>query len=112
MKNFEHQTSNAQHRTYGSRSFLRRSMLGVRCSMFLILTITALSSLADEPPYKNPALSVNTRVADLLGRMTLEEKVRQLDLYNAKKAFLTTNDQLNGTQVKPGTLFVPERAEK
>src|SRR5688500_15135473 len=30
------------------------------------------------PDYKNPRLSVERRVADLLGRMTLEEKVAQL----------------------------------
>lgn len=30
------------------------------------------------PPYKNPNLSTEERVADLLGRMTLEDKVAQL----------------------------------
>src|ERR1043166_6010838 len=30
------------------------------------------------PDYKNPRLPVERRVADLLGRMTLEEKVAQL----------------------------------
>ena len=34
--------------------------------------------------YRNPALSVETRVADLLGRMTLEEKVGQLMMSNAQ----------------------------
>ena len=78
----------------------------------LILALSLSSALADEPAYKNPALPVNERVADLLGRMTLEEKARQLDLYNAKNTLVTKSDQLNGVQVKPGTPFVPERAEK
>ena len=35
-------------------------------------------SAEDQLPYKNPRLSVEQRVADLLSRMTLEEKVAQL----------------------------------
>lgn len=35
-------------------------------------------------PYRNPALTVEERVADLLGRMTLEEKVGQLMLWDAR----------------------------
>jgi beta-glucosidase len=31
-----------------------------------------------QPPYRNPQLPISERVADLLARMTLEEKVAQL----------------------------------
>lgn len=35
-------------------------------------------STAETPKYKNPALSIDDRVADLLSRMTLEEKIGQI----------------------------------
>jgi beta-glucosidase len=70
------------------------------------------SAMAGKLPYKNADLPVNERVADLLGRMTLQEKARQLDLYDAKNTLVTKGDLLNGSQVKPGTPFVPERAEQ
>jgi len=36
------------------------------------------------PPYRNPALTVDERVADLVSRMTLEEKVGQLMMTDAR----------------------------
>jgi beta-glucosidase len=36
------------------------------------------------PAYRNPSLSIEERVADLLGRMTLEEKVGQLIMWNGQ----------------------------
>ncbi|HJS58392.1 MAG TPA: hypothetical protein VKA01_09850, partial [Vicinamibacteria bacterium] len=41
-------------------------------------------SAAGAPAYRNPALSVEARVADLVGRMTLEEKVGQLLMLDAR----------------------------
>jgi beta-glucosidase len=44
------------------------------------------------PPYKNPQLPVEQRVADLLGRMTLEEKVAQtLSVWQQKSALVTAD---------------------
>jgi beta-glucosidase len=37
-------------------------------------------------PYQNPNLPVEQRVADLIGRMTTEEKIRQLDMYWGREA--------------------------
>ena len=39
------------------------------------LPVARMSSQERLPDYKNPQLSVDVRVADLLSRMTLEEKV-------------------------------------
>ena len=55
--------------------------------LVLILSAPALSiaqnaSGSDIPPYKNPSLPVEQRVHDLLGRMTLQEKVAMLSGYD------------------------------
>lgn len=89
--------------------FARRA---VAATITVTLAMAVFSAVADEPAYKNPDLPVDQRVADLLGRMTIEEKARQLVLENAKKTLVTKGELLNASQVKPGTPFVPERAEK
>ena len=43
-----------------------------------IVAGTAMAKPKDVLPYRNAALPVEQRVADLLSRMTLEEKVGQL----------------------------------
>jgi beta-glucosidase len=51
--------------------------------LFLMIVVTLASAQAQEPPasapYKDPKLPVEQRVQDLLGRMTLEEKVSMLN---------------------------------
>jgi beta-glucosidase len=44
----------------------------------LVLFLNAAQSQESTSPYRNPKLPVDERVKDLLGRMTLEEKVAQL----------------------------------
>jgi beta-glucosidase len=57
------------------------------------LTPYAFSVYADSPTptpaYRNPALTVEERVADLVGRMTLEEKVGQLMMWDARSEDLS-----------------------
>jgi beta-glucosidase len=71
---------------------------------FLVLTGVCLSSVTLFPAYSQSTASsgktktvlvyeqsnlpIETRLADLLGRMTLEEKVRQLDFYSGTDSFL------------------------
>lgn len=61
-----------------------RRSLGLQLFVSLaVLCATAISQdkaapAANTPPYKNPALAIDDRVADLLSRMTLEEKVGQI----------------------------------
>ena len=56
---------------------------GVICALAVLLLLLPFSipttkSQIGTPDYKNPSLSVDARVADLLKRMTVEEKVAQL----------------------------------
>ena len=85
-------------------------MNGWRIRGLLALAALALGALAlaaalpaqDTPPYKDPARPVEERVADLLGRMTLEEKVAQVTAFWEKKADLIDQEGR----------FVPEQARE
>jgi len=46
--------------------------------LLLLAALPAHPQVREEAPYRNPRLSVVDRVKDLLGRMTPEEKSRQL----------------------------------
>lgn len=58
---------------------MRKMHIGA-VALGLVVSAFALSAMSQQPkePYRNPALPVDQRVQDLLGRMTLEEKVAQL----------------------------------
>ncbi len=62
---------------------------------FLALTLIVgfSSSYKVDPPYKNAKLPIATRVKDLLGRMTLEEKVAQTQcIWSGKQKLYTNKD--------------------
>ncbi|HEY4334700.1 MAG TPA: glycoside hydrolase family 3 N-terminal domain-containing protein, partial [Puia sp.] len=51
-------------------------------AMVLFLSFRRMNEVGrNRLPYQQAALPVDQRVADLLGRMTVEEKIRQLDMY-------------------------------
>ena len=81
---------------------LRPAILLLCVSLALVagLVPQRTHSQATVPDYKNANLPVERRVSDLLGRMTLEEKVAQLTcLWQARP------------QVKPQTDFTTSRGE-
>lgn len=55
--------------------------------LLLSLTILCCSFIPARQryPYQNPALAVEKRVSDLVSRMTLTEKIRQLDMFDGKE---------------------------
>jgi len=59
--------------------------------------------------YKQPGVSVERRVQDLLGRMSLEEKVRQLDLYSGATALVDVHT--DETHAASTAHFLPDKAQ-
>ncbi len=64
------------------------------------------------PPYRNPKLPIEERIRDLLSRMTLQEKARQLDMYPGASSFLDPDQTADNTHARPNAVFDPEKAEK
>ena len=75
---------------------LRRFALQLVSALLTLLPCLAQQSA---PPYKNPALPIGARVKDLLKRMTLEEKVAQLE----------STWQNHGQNLAPEDYFVDEK---
>ena len=57
---------------------MRTRILPILAAAVVACGAGAASAAAQAPPYKDPSLPVSQRVADLLSRMTLEEKVGQM----------------------------------
>ena len=64
----------------------------------LLFSFANIQLQAQTLPYKNPTLSTEERVQDLLGRMTLEEKVAQLRHIHSENVF--DGQKLNKEKVK------------
>jgi beta-glucosidase len=67
-------------------------------------SVTDLNAL-----YKQPGVPVEQRLQDLLSRMTLEEKVRQLDLYSGATALVDMHT--DGTHAAAAAHFLPDKAQ-
>jgi beta-glucosidase len=59
--------------------------------------------------YKQAAAPIEQRVQDLLGRMTVEEKVRQLDLYSGATDLMDAHT--DGTHAAATAHFLPDKAQ-
>lgn len=59
--------------------------------LFLIVGSSNVSAKSELPLYKNPKASVEERVNDLLSRMTLQEKVMQLNQYTLGQNTIANN---------------------
>ncbi len=95
------------------RRFLLSSVLAMVCAS---LQTQAWAQQAVPPdltnaPYKQADLPIEDRIRDLLGRMTVAEKARQLDTYRGVSSSIGDDAQKAADEIKAHG-FSPEEAEK
>ncbi|HUB62247.1 MAG TPA: glycoside hydrolase family 3 N-terminal domain-containing protein [Puia sp.] len=73
---------------------MQKKFLRFTCCL-LIIPVAAFVH-EPRPPYKDPHLSIDRRVEDLLSRMTVEEKIRQLDMYWGKEVAVMDGPHADG----------------
>lgn len=71
---------------------------------------SAAGIAAEVLPYKQSTLPVDERIKDLIGRMTIEEKIHQLDMYSGSSDLLDADQRIDETHAKADAAFNPERA--
>lgn len=91
---------------------MKRLRISTCFALSLLAFAIAACTAQQSPPqaaYRKAGLPIEERVHDLLGRMTLEEKVRQLDLYMGATALM--DKHLDETHAARDAVFLPARAE-
>ena len=71
--------------------------------------IVARTATAEKPMYRDPTQPIEKRLDDLLPRMTIEEKVRQLDLYSSATAIMDKHS--DETHATADAVFMPDKAQ-
>jgi beta-glucosidase len=85
-----------------------RKRLGVSTGFVLCCLLAAAVLPEENPPYRNPKLPLEVRVADLVARMTLEEKIAQLT--SAMDRMVLASDPKSSLVDAQGS-FLPDRAK-
>lgn len=91
---------------------LKGLLLLSACGLAFVFRVPMAFSQARVPAdaiYKQKGAPIEQRINDLLSRMTLEEKVRQLDLYAGAKALVDKHS--DNTHAAPDAVFDPQKAE-
>ncbi len=89
------------------QSRVRSAFVGIVLTVF-ILGMAAASGAQDAPAFKNSKLSVDERVGDLLQRMSLEEKLAQIDSAWENASFVIPGQPFF---VDKDGRFLPEQAK-
>ncbi|MGA2245020.1 MAG: glycoside hydrolase family 3 N-terminal domain-containing protein [Verrucomicrobiota bacterium] len=80
--------------------------------VLLGFALAAYAGMGNGPAYGQSNQPVEARVKDLVGRMTLEEKVRQLDMYSGSDDLLEAGQKIDKTHAKADAVFNPDHAPK
>lgn len=106
---------NAKFNTIEVKNASGRTVAAVEASDFtnlLAWEAQKVPAVSGPAIWKNSREPVQTRVEDLLRRMSLAEKVRQLDLYAGASSLLAESQRIDDTHAKTGALFDPQTATK
>jgi beta-glucosidase len=91
------------------KSFVFAGIVFALCGCVTALTAQESSTKENSAPlYRQANASIESRVNDLLARMTLEEKVRQLDMYHGATELMSA--QLDGTHATLDAVLLPDKA--
>jgi beta-glucosidase len=71
-----------------------------------------IPAIAGPELWKDANQPVDARVADLVRRLSLAEKARQLDLYNGSETFLEPEQKIDQTHAKPDAVLNSRKAEQ
>jgi beta-glucosidase len=86
---------------HAARARLLALGAGLALAGGIIAAGPALAAAADKPVYKNAGASIDARVEDLLARMTLEEKVAQMQsIWDAKREVFDGKLELDPVKMK------------
>jgi beta-glucosidase len=89
---------------------VRGMLVCAACLTQTHLTDASAQSPQQLPLYKQAGASVEGRIDDLLRRMTLEEKARQLDMYSGARYIVESHT--DDTHATPDAAFLPEKAQR
>lgn len=103
------------------RSASRCALSGTKIAVFLTVLLffsgithvfaqSSKSAGESLPLYKQKDAQVEERVDDLMRRMTIEEKVRQLDMHSGATALMSRHT--DGTHAAQDAVFLPEKAQE
>lgn len=91
-----------------SSAFAKRVTRYLTCFLVGTVLISADAHAQANPVYRQAGGPIEKRIDDLLKRMTLEEKARQLDLYSG--AQFLVSQRSDDTHAAPEAVFLPDKA--